>query len=247
MLHSCAAFLTPSSSKRRQLNAFSDFATTYNDWIVASPLLTKSVTSGVILGLADATTQLIESRQRKKAPVKSESIPLVTEDVEKTSDKIQQFSFVRVARFSSLGLLLIAPWVSATNEERKTEERSERRKRGAEEMVVQCARCARNSSCGGSLFEHPQGQPQANCERSEHFICSIPLLLDAPLLPDPQLTHFNNAESLLLQSAGRGHPTHRRSGLRYEFIEGCHRPRSSVSVLHRFHNPLSQPARHPVR
>jgi len=33
-------------------------------------------------------------------------------------------------------------------------------KRRADEMIIQIARCAHNSSCGCSPFEHPQGQPR---------------------------------------------------------------------------------------
>lgn len=110
---SASSFLTsPSLRSRRKLNVVVDFASTYNDWITTQPLITKSVTSAIILGLADATAQSIELRQLEKQRVRaSEQIPLVepSKSLEKHLKQLK-FSFPRVARFSSLGLFLIGPW-----------------------------------------------------------------------------------------------------------------------------------------
>lgn len=113
ILNSSTSFLTATTSPairiRRKLNVVVDFASTYNDWITSQPLITKSVTSAIILGLADATAQTIELRQlRKQQILASEQSPLVEPPTRSSSDL--EFSISRVARFSSLGLLLIGPW-----------------------------------------------------------------------------------------------------------------------------------------
>jgi peroxisomal membrane protein 2 len=63
--------------------------TTYNDALVADPLIVKSVTACVILGAADLTGQAVEAKQ-------------------KGEDNIVDIA--RTARFAFFGLVLQAPW-----------------------------------------------------------------------------------------------------------------------------------------
>lgn len=62
----------------------------YNQALESDPLLTKSVTAGVILGAADLTGQAIESATKE--------------------DSDGSVDFARAARFGFFGLVLQAPW-----------------------------------------------------------------------------------------------------------------------------------------
>jgi len=111
------SFVPPSPSLKRvppkhrslSLGFVSDFTQAYNEVLISHPVLTKSITAGIILGLADVTTQTISSRMMVSS-IKSESeqdAPLLAADTLKGGEA---FSFPRFLRFVSLGALLIAPW-----------------------------------------------------------------------------------------------------------------------------------------
>ena len=63
--------------------------TAYNDALITSPLLTKSVTAGVILGAADLAGQAVQ---------------------DKISGDETEIDIARTARFAFFGLVLQAPW-----------------------------------------------------------------------------------------------------------------------------------------
>lgn len=67
-----------------------DLTDTYNSLLISSPLITKSITAGVILGFADLTGQKLENA-----------------DVAITDKSLD---FNRILRFVVLGLALQAPW-----------------------------------------------------------------------------------------------------------------------------------------
>lgn len=108
LIHSCIAF-SPSHSTRNGLlgvtrevshsrgdalymdsSILTEAWTSYNQALETDPLLTKSVTAGVILGAADFAGQALESR--------------LNEEEESSVD------FARAARFAIFGLVLQAPW-----------------------------------------------------------------------------------------------------------------------------------------
>jgi hypothetical protein len=72
-----------------------DVIDAYNNALVSSPLLTKSITAGVILGLADLTGQKLEGQ-----PVADPSLGVVDKSLDAA----------RILRFVVLGLALQAPW-----------------------------------------------------------------------------------------------------------------------------------------
>jgi peroxisomal membrane protein 2 len=69
----------------------------YNEALVANPLMVKSITAGVILGAADLTGQALEK-------VRLESAAGGKDRIERAVD------VARVARFAIFGLVLQAPW-----------------------------------------------------------------------------------------------------------------------------------------
>lgn len=66
-----------------------DLWTSYNDALETNPLITKSITAGVILGSADFAGQAIEA---------------------KTKESSSSVDFARAARFAFFGFILQAPW-----------------------------------------------------------------------------------------------------------------------------------------
>lgn len=73
--------------------ALSSAWSSYNDALDSSPLTTKSITAGIILGAADATGQFVE--RSTKVSADGEEAP---------------FDIARAARFGFFGLVLQAPW-----------------------------------------------------------------------------------------------------------------------------------------
>jgi peroxisomal membrane protein 2 len=85
-----SAIRSPSSLKAVELTeGISSAWNAYNEALVANPLLTKSVTAGVILGAADFTGQQLENSQQEEK---------------------KALDVGRVARFAFFGFILQAPW-----------------------------------------------------------------------------------------------------------------------------------------
>jgi peroxisomal membrane protein 2 len=77
----------------------------YNDALVAHPLLVKSLTAGVLLGAADLAGQAVQGAIRS-SDGDDDSVDAVG-DRAKSSTTID---FARTARFAFFGLVLQAPW-----------------------------------------------------------------------------------------------------------------------------------------
>jgi len=79
-----------------------DLWTSYNNALVASPLITKSVTSGVILGCADLAGQVIQNNANISDGISSGS------EIQK--HQAFQVDWSRAGRFAFFGFILQAPW-----------------------------------------------------------------------------------------------------------------------------------------
>jgi peroxisomal membrane protein 2 len=95
---SCTAFVTRSCSSVPRKSSISELAlspveawTAYNEALEASPLLVKSATAGVILGMADLAGQALEAKQ-------------------KGDERESSIDWARTGRFAFFGLVLQAPW-----------------------------------------------------------------------------------------------------------------------------------------
>ncbi|GMH53625.1 hypothetical protein TrLO_g216 [Triparma laevis f. longispina] len=87
-------FLTSSLSKTTSTRILSSSPLEiYNTYLTSSPLLTKSITAGVILGAADYATQMFSG-----------------EGGEGEGKEEKKIDYVRTARFSLFGFILQAPW-----------------------------------------------------------------------------------------------------------------------------------------
>jgi len=100
-----ASHYKPQSFKRESLslgvaptdfdvNIFSEAWSSYNVVLETNPLLTKSITAGVILGAADFTGQALENSAKSNEEEKNEG----------------SLNIARVIRFGIFGLVLQAPW-----------------------------------------------------------------------------------------------------------------------------------------
>ena len=105
------SFTHPLQNRRvtTSLSTFEEITSLYGEVLQSQPLLTKSITSCVILTMADATTQLLSPPAASPPPASpsSESAPLLPSP---SYSPPKSFSFPRLLRFSSFGLLLVAPW-----------------------------------------------------------------------------------------------------------------------------------------
>jgi len=77
--------------KKPELNSLPEVWEAYNAALETDPLITKSITAGVILGAADCAGQLLENKSRNDSDEK-------------------EFDLVRAVRFAIFGLVLQAPW-----------------------------------------------------------------------------------------------------------------------------------------
>lgn len=77
--------------KNVELNSLPEVWEAYNTALETDPLITKSITAGVILGAADCAGQLLENKI-------------------KSGDDGKEFDVARAIRFAIFGLVLQAPW-----------------------------------------------------------------------------------------------------------------------------------------
>eukprot|EP00520_Triparma_pacifica_P013546 CAMPEP_0118638556 /NCGR_PEP_ID=MMETSP0785-20121206/3752_1 /TAXON_ID=91992 /ORGANISM="Bolidomonas pacifica, Strain CCMP 1866" /LENGTH=187 /DNA_ID=CAMNT_0006529823 /DNA_START=91 /DNA_END=651 /DNA_ORIENTATION=- len=82
--------------------AIPDLWQTYNEALLSNPLLTKSLTAGVILGSADLVGQTFQS-----SDADSSSVTELATEIELDGAGID---FGRAGRFAFFGLVLQAPW-----------------------------------------------------------------------------------------------------------------------------------------
>ena len=80
-----------------------DLWTSYNNALVASPLITKSVTAGVILGCADLAGQVIQNTANRSNDSSSSGS-------EMQNSQAFQVDWSRAGRFALFGFILQAPW-----------------------------------------------------------------------------------------------------------------------------------------
>jgi len=78
----------------------------YNEALEASPLVVKSVTASVILGAADFTGQVIESKQKEQKTIDAGGGSTSVDD----DNNVSSLDLPRVLRFAFFGLVLQAPW-----------------------------------------------------------------------------------------------------------------------------------------